>query len=68
MEAPPSGNKLISVLGPQDGCPPAFAACLTLDDTLALTEHLEKLRSWAVEAWLRCGPVQGGPAEPKDVE
>lgn len=47
----------MSIAGPIEGCPEKFVGCLTVDDALRLEGNERAARSWAQEAWLRCGPL-----------
>ena len=57
--APPSLTSSIEVLGPEHGCPEAFA-CFDLDGGTRLLRYVESLEQYGREAWLRCGVVLDG--------
>lgn len=59
LKHPPNSPDVL-LLGPEQGCPAAFVACLDVDGGLALVHGLEASRSWEREAWVRCGPAQDG--------
>lgn len=56
LSVPPPGiREDIQVAGPEDGCPPAFTACITQANAVKLNRYIDSLDSYGAEAWLRCG-------------
>lgn len=55
LEQPPPKIEVQITLGGDDGCPPAFSACLKPEAAVTLAVAIANARSWMRTAWLRCG-------------
>jgi hypothetical protein len=54
LASPPPTPRKVALAGPEEGCPPAFEACFTLEEARKLELNLRDAREWEASAWAAC--------------
>ena len=68
---PPVLVATIHLAGPEQGCPPEWAGCVSAEDGARLETHLRELSRYARDAWTLCGafgavvPSNSGASAPR---
>lgn len=60
VEAPPPTPNEIILLGPEDGCPEQFAACIDVPTGQRLAGYLTAIQVWSESAWAACKKASEG--------
>ena len=55
LEAKPPQSEPVRFIGPEGGCPDAFAGCLDLDGARGLLRYINALQDYTKSAWTLCG-------------